>query len=141
MTTFENASMTTFAKCKIIRSFILRRAAEVMAYTSWDAEFAASEIKNIPKDLIRSCVKFEVDNLNPSDLTAEEMKDLDFRVWLKDQPFRLIPLWLLPFLAEDLYVCDFEGVFSHVRKSELDNDNRFGCVAFGVLPKDWVREA
>lgn len=141
MTAFEETNMTTFAKCKIIRSFILRRAAEVMAYTSWSTEFAASEIRNIPKDLIRSCVGFEVDNLNPSDLTAEEMKDLDFGVWSKDKPFRLIPLWLLPFLTENLYVCDFKGVFSHVKKSELNNDNRCGCIAFGVLPKDWVREA
>lgn len=132
--------MTTFEKCKIIRNFILRRAAEVMVYTNWSAEFAASEIKSIPKDLVRGAGE-DFSNLNPADLTAEEMKELDFGVWSKDQPFRLIPLWLLPFLAEDLYVCDFEGNFKRVRKSELDNDNRFGCIAFGVLPKGYVREA
>lgn len=130
--------MTTFEKCKAIRSVILRRAAEVMAYTNWNAEFAASVIINIPKDLMSKSVENDFINLDPSDLTMEEMKDLDFGVWSKDQPFRLIPLWLFPFLTENLYVCDFEGVFSHVRKSELDNDNRFGCIAFGVLPKGHV---
>lgn len=128
--------METYDKCKSLRMVIVNRAAEVMAYASWSDDFAASQIRNIAFDLKNSGKCDSFFNIQPSEMTDSQLEDLGFGKWSEDTPMRLIPLWMLPFLAEKLEVEDINGEKSVVVTKDIDNDNRFGCLAYGVIPKD-----
>jgi len=119
-------NITEYERAKFARSVVLNRAAEVIAYDSWSDEFARKELrKELPKDAM---------DIDPYELTMEQMKDLGFARWNYESDLMLIPLWLLPFLKEDIETESISGN-KYSKKSELDTDNRYGCIAFGVYPK------
>jgi len=127
--------MNTCEKCCSIRSMILTRAAEVMNY-DWDAKFSKKNVKEFPNDLREKIDTGGNDffNIQPSELTEKEMDKLGFGDWTKENPIRLIPLWLFPFLAENIKTnCIDES--EKLKKSEMDTDHRFGYIAYGVLSK------
>lgn len=127
--------MNTFEKCQNIRRMIINRSAEVMVYNSWSDSFAAKQLRDFPKELNSTengCKYFDID---PCDLTEPEMSDLGFGFWQAGNPMRLIPLWLYPFLAEEFPTECIDGETALMKKSELNTDSRFGCLAYGVLPK------
>ena len=121
--------MNTYEKCKAIQAGILRMAAEPMCYDKWSPEFVKSQILEIPSRL--ESIGF----VDPNNLTENEMQNLGFGVWSKDDPIRLIPLWLYPFLAARFKAKCIDGEEREFSKSEIDNDNRFGFLAYGVVPK------
>lgn len=123
--------MTTFEMCTGIRRIIMNTTAEVMNYTSWGSEFAYKQITDLPTK-IKGKVDFKF--IDPTDLTLDEMKELGFNRWSSDNPIMLIPLWLMPFIDPEIEVTDIEGEKSVFK--DADNDNRFGCLAFGVTPKN-----
>jgi hypothetical protein len=63
------------------------------------------------------------------------MADLGFGKMTEESPMWLIPLWLLPFLPDIIETECINGTKSVLKKSEIDNDERFGCLAYGVYPK------
>ncbi len=121
--------MTTYEKCKAVRRIILNRAAEVMNYEFGDKS-AANSIREIPEMLAE-----KIGKINILELTARQMDDLGFMKWEKDGQMRLIPLWLFQFLPDEIESESINGVKSVMKRAEMDNDNRFGCLAYGVLPK------
>lgn len=116
----------TYTLCKAARRHVLTRAGEAMAY-SWDSDFA---IKNLKENY-----REEIMHLDPNDLTKEEMEDLDFGRWSDETEVMLIPIWMYPFLHENIHTISIGGD-KHTSKSEIDTDHRFGCLAYGVIPKD-----
>lgn len=127
--------MNTFEKCKTIRRMMMNRAAEVMAYKNWGDDFAAKQIRNAPEEIEKMKGGKELFGIQPVELTEDEMTDLGFGKWSEETPMRLIPLWLFPFLAEEIETECIDGEKKLTKKSEMDNDNRFGCLAYGVIPK------
>jgi len=123
---------TTFEIAKHIRSIIVPRAAASMNYTNWGADFVASQIREIP-EMIKKTNWFVP--INPADLTEAEMRELGFGKWSKEDPMFLIPLWLFPFLPDEVDCGSISGEKRILKKSEMDNDHRFGCLAYGVVPK------
>ena len=123
---------TTFKTAKHIRQVIVTRAAESMNYTNWGADFVASQIREIP-ERIKNTDWFAP--INPTDLTEAEMRELGFGIWSKEDPMFLIPLWLFPFLTDEVDCGCISGEKRIYKKSEMDNDHRFGCLAYGVMPK------
>lgn len=117
--------MTNYQKCKMIRRAILNRAAEVMTYT-WSADLAVREMRDIPSNLSR------LGTVDITKLTAPQMEDLGFLLWSEDNPIRLIPLWLVKFLPDMVECESIDGEKSV--PANMDNDNRFGCVAYGLRP-------
>ena len=67
-------------------------------------------------------------------LTAEEAKELRFRRWdEEDMPnLWLFPLYLVPIIPEGLEVTYISGEKGKYEKDKMDNDIRFGCVAYGI---------
>lgn len=67
-------------------------------------------------------------------LTIDEAKLCGFRKWSDDSPnLYLIPTWLYNFLPSGLKVESINGEkFTIDKPSDLDNDSRFGCLAYGV---------
>lgn len=123
--------ITTYDLCKWIRKAILTNAAEVIAY-NWDADFSRKNLKEVP-DKLKKAEGFRL--IDPSDLTESEMDDLGFGRWSEDNPIRLIPLWLKPFLAERIKAGSIDnGEAREIETASMDDDHRFGCLAYGVLP-------
>jgi hypothetical protein len=128
-------ALTTFEKCRLIREIIIRKAAEVMTYTNWSADFALNYIREIPTDLPGRHPELELTGIQPAELTDAECSSLGFGRWTSDSPMRLIPLWLLPFLADEIQTTCISGKETF-RRDQIDNDNRFGCLAYGIVPCD-----
>jgi hypothetical protein len=126
--------LTTFEKVKAIRRSLLIRVGESLSYESWTNEFRLSNIKDIHKNL----KEWEKENgsfkIDPTDLSFEEMIELGFGSWSEESPMRLIPIWLYPFLSDEFESESISGS-KHSKLSEIDNDHRFGCLVYGVVPK------
>lgn len=127
--------MTTYEKCQAIRRMIMNRAAEVMVYESWGDDFAAKQIRKFPDDLAKQEHGMDYFGIHPAEMTDKQLEDLGFGRWGDETPMRLIPLWLLPFLADEIETECINGE-KITKKSEMDKDNRFGCLAYGVIPAD-----
>lgn len=123
---------STFGIAKHIRQIIVTRAAEPMNYTNWGADFVASQIRKIP-ERIKNTDWFTP--INPADLTEAEMRELGFAKWAAEDSMYLIPLWLFPFLTDEVDCGCISGEKRIHKKSEMNNDTRFGCLAYGVMPK------
>lgn len=121
--------MTTYQKAKSIRSFIINKAAEAMCYESWTPEYCTTNIREIPAKALE---KFGP--LNIELLTESQMKELGFGKWDEKSQGNLIPLWLFPFLLEEIVTECIDGEKSILKKSEMDDDHRFGYLAYSVLP-------
>ena len=123
---------STFEIAKNIRQIIVNGAAELMNYTDWGADFVALQIRKIPERLKNTDWFVPI---NPADLTEAEMQELGFGKWAEEDPMFLIPLWLFPFLADEVDCGCISGEKRRMKKTEMDNDHRFGCLAYGVMPK------
>lgn len=116
-----------------ILTYIATRASETVVYGEhWGAKFCHEEIcEGI--DNAMTAIKEELDW---DSLTDEECKSLRFGKWGKDSPVRLIPLWLykaIPIGTKLISINGDERVFDG---SNIDTDIRFGCLAWGIIPKD-----
>lgn len=131
--------MTTYEKCCAIRHLILTRAAEVVTYLNWDAEFVAKHLREQATELIERNPELKLNAIQPCELTSNECDELQFGRWSKEDPMRLIPLWLFPFLAEDIKVACIDGSTT-ISKQQMDDDHRGGYLAYGVLPVNRVAE-
>lgn len=70
-----------------------------------------------------------------NNLTVEEAKELRFGKWDEDSDLWLFPLWLVPLIPEELEVTTIFGETIKYDKN-MDNDIRFGCVAYGIKIQD-----
>lgn len=65
-------------------------------------------------------------------LTKEQMLALDFGQWDEGKDLMLIPLWLVEFVKNvEVYSISDEACMLY----EIDKDIRYGCVAYGVVPR------
>ena len=127
--------MNTFEKCCLIRRMIVNQAAEVMAYDNWGSEFAVKQIRNFPSEIRKMKSGKDLFEIQPAEMTKIQLKELGFSRWDSKTEMRLIPLYLFPFLAEEIKVECIDGT-SLTKKSDMDKDIRFGCLAYGVIPVD-----
>ena len=125
---------TTYDICKWIRKAVLTHCAEVMCYSTWSANFAQQQIRKLPSELEKA-KDFKL--VDPSDLTQEEMEDLGFGMWSDKTKMMLIPLWLKPFLVEKIQAgCINDTEIKEYETITMDDDHRFGCIAYGCIPKE-----
>ena len=126
--------LTTFQKANAIRRSILIRVGESLSYKTWSNDFRLTNIEDIHKTLEKWEEESGILKIDPTDLSFEEMIELGFGSWSEENPMRLIPIWLFPFLADEFKSESISGS-KHSKLSEIDNEHRFGCLAFGVVPK------
>jgi len=128
--------MTTYEKCRAIRRMIVNCAAEVMVYKTWSDEFSTKEIRTLPEGLAKAEGGKKYFDIQPAEMTDSQLEELGFEKWSDETSMRLIPLWLMPFLAEEIETECIDGKKKLTKKSEMNNDNRSGCLAYGVIPAD-----
>lgn len=70
-------------------------------------------------------------------ITINEAKELRFGKWSDEQPnLWLFPLYLVPIIPEGLEIEYIDGTKGIYEKDKMDNDTRFGCVAYGINIKN-----
>lgn len=117
--------MSMYEKCCMIREFYLRRTAEVLIY-KWSDDFCMEWLKEIIPYLHSYDYNHHID---PNTLTKDEMILLGFGKY-GDNNY-LVPLWLYPFLADELELNCIDGT-NITKKSEMDDDNRGGMLAYYI---------
>ena len=114
----------------MVRQAIVNRAAEVFCY-NWDDNFSSERIKEIP-DVFSKSEYFR--NVDPNEMTKDQLINLGFQKWDDESGLILIPLYVYPFLKDEIMcgsISDKEA--NLIKKSDIDTDNRFGCLAYGVF--------
>jgi len=119
------AEVSEFEVARRIRSLVLQHAGESMVYKSWGHTLAANNMTELPERINTT--------VDVSGFTKEQFDQLGFGTWDEDTPVRLIPLWLFPFIADGVEYTTIGGD-KITKREQMDNDHRFGCLAFGILP-------
>ena len=70
----DPSDMTTYEKCRTIRTVLLNRTAEVMMYENWSDKFAAGQIREVPEYLAKSESGKHLFGIQPAELTDEHPK-------------------------------------------------------------------
>lgn len=98
----------------------------------WSDDMKKKELDKAFKTFNNSFKKYiDFDNL-----TVDEARELRFQKFDDESDLWLIPLYLLPILPEGLKVKSISGEELIVGKDKLDNDTRFGALAFGLELKE-----
>ena len=111
---------------------IMSRMAQSHQYDSWSDEFARKESGEALASLQKK-VKEEVDLAS---FTDAELKSLGFKYWSEECAMRLVPLWAVKALRDGTRLWAIDGELAIVGKDEIDDDVRFGCIAYGLIPEN-----
>lgn len=114
-------------------SYLINKLSECYVYDNWPDELKVKEL-NLGFDTVYDELKKHIDFTK---LTLEEAKELRFKKFDEDMPdLWLFPLYLVPIIPEGLEVTSINGETFKYEKDKMDNDIRFGCVAYGIEIKD-----
>lgn len=107
--------------------------AEPLTYTNWSDKFCMGELRSSNSRFINELKKYiDFDNL-----TKEEALELGFKQWRDDQPdLYLIPLYLFPLIPIGKELHSINGDTITYNGTNVDTDNRFGLLAYGILIKN-----
>lgn len=126
-------------KKEIISSLIwyANRVSETVQYKSWSDEFCRKEINEVT-DVFLTNIKKHIDFEN---LTRKEAYELGFCLWEEGSNLCLIPLYLLPIIPIGTKLKSISGEEFIYNGKNVDNDIRFGCIAYGFdIPEGGERE-
>ena len=85
-------------------------------------------------DLISQIGDFKITKDDFNELSYSDAKNLGFKKWSDDEPeLLLIPAYLWRFIPSGLKLKSINGEYEEYDTFEdLDNDRRFGCLAYGI---------
>ncbi len=105
--------------------------AECVCY-NWSKDLQLEEIKE-SYDRLQRVIKEE--NPNFLDMTEDELRDYGFIKWSQSSDLMCIPLYLMNSFREGTELICIDGTKVIVGKDHIDDDNRMGCIAYGIYPK------
>ena len=122
--------MSDYEFLLMVREAIINRSAEVFC-CSWDDDFSFFLIKEIP-DVFSKSDHFR--RIDPNEMSIEQLESLGFQKWDGKSGLMLIPLYLYPFLKDGLMCASISDIEARpIKVSDMDTDNRYGCLAYGVF--------
>ena len=93
-----------------------------------------SHVNQIEREIKSNNWYREVD---PNELSLEELEELKFGLWSKRSGLWLIPIWLVPYLVEVFHGSSIDKLEEReLKKEKLDLDTRFGYIAYGIVKKE-----
>lgn len=119
------SDVTEFEVCKRIRSLVLMHAGQGIVYKSWADDFAIQDLRSVVERINTT--------VDVSGFTKAEFDELGFGTWDEETGLRLVPLWLFPFISDEVEYTAIDGDKIKGR-DQMDNDHRDGFLAFGILP-------
>lgn len=109
------------------------KVAETVQYTSWSDEFCIKEIREATDTMLNILKKY----VDWDNLTREEARELRFMQWDEELPdLYLLPLYILPILPVGTKLTTIGGEEIVYDGTNVDNDIRFGCLAYGINIKE-----
>ena len=113
-------------------TFLANQVGETIAYEEhWSPVFSHKQIKEA---FDKVCDKLRTD-IDWDNLTEEDCRELRFGIWDKESPVRLIPIWLYKVIPIGTKLTCIDGQEIIYDGKNIDLDNRFGCLAYGIVPK------
>lgn len=112
-------------------TYLANRVSETTQYESWSDEFSRKEIKEANQKFVDEIKK----HIDWENLTEEDCKELRFGKLDEESGIYLIPLYLFPTIPIGMKVYSINGQEIVNDGTNLDNDIRFGCIAYGIKPK------
>ena len=112
-------------------TWLVNEVAKAVVY-NWDNEYKATENKesfNIFYEELKKHIDF-------TKITQAEATELRFGKWDTESNLYLFPLYLVPIIPEGLEVTTISGNKIKYERNKMDNDIRFGCVAYGIEIND-----
>ena len=115
--------MSAFIIAANYKAALLHRAAEVVAYNSWNPEFCVDQLKEVATNFPK---------LKLTEFSEEDLVKLNFGKYgfPKNGSIKLIPLWLVPILDPEEYVLGIDGIGYKLKDADLDT--RGGYIAYGI---------
>lgn len=114
-------------------SWYANQIAQTVQYENWSDEFCRNEVR-ASTDKFLELLK---ENIDFEHLTKVEARELRFMPWSDEKPnLLLIPLYLLPIIPIGT---ELTSIFSEkviYDGHNVDNDIRFGCIAWGIEIKE-----
>lgn len=133
-----------FERAKHIRKLMLYAVAAPLVYETWGFGFSLKEMG----ENLQACSAHG--RIDVTGFTVAELDALDFGRWSDDEGdpakgLRLLPLWLYPYLKAGQELMSIDGsklvLGDQYYKRDsgapgyMDNDNRGGFLAYGVIPQ------
>jgi len=112
-------------------TYLANRVSETTQYENWSDAFSRKEIKEANKKFVDEIKK----HIDWDNLTKEECNELRFKKWDETSGIYLIPLYLFPAIPLGFKLYCINGAEIVNDGTNLDDDNRFGCIAYGIKPK------
>lgn len=107
------------------------RISETVQYTSWSDEFCRKEVKEATDEFLKELEKC----IDWNNLTIQEAAELRFVRWSESSGLYLLPLYILPILPIGTTLTCIDGEEIVYDGSNIDNDTRGGCIAYGIRLK------
>ena len=104
------------------------RVLETVQYTNWSDEFCRNEVRSTTMNFLSELRK----HIDFSKLTREEAIELRFGRWDEESDLYLIPLYLLPIVPVGTELTCINGKSIIYDGTNVDDDIRFGCIAWGI---------
>lgn len=109
---------------------------QTVHYDNWSDELARREVADTYNKFINEVKK----HIDFNDLTVKEALTLRFGKWDEESGLYLIPLYLLPALPVGIELTSIMGDKIIYDGSNIDNDTRFGCIAWGIVIEEKKNE-
>lgn len=109
------------------------RIAETTQYKSWSDDFCRKEVQEATNAMLDALKRV----IDWNTITKKEARELHFMPYSDEYPdLYLIPLWLLPIIPIGIKLTTIFGDEITYDGHNIDNDIRFGCIAYGIYIKD-----
>lgn len=125
-------------KKELVNHFVwlANRLSELNTY-NWGAKFKEEELKNTFGTFYKSLQKESNKPLiDISKMTVGTAKEMGFCKWDENSDLYLFPLWFMPLIPIGTEVTSIGGEKIIYDGTNLDNDIRFGCLAYGIELKE-----
>ena len=109
-------------------TWYVNRVAETVEYDAWSDGFCRDENRRTHEQFTDELRKY----IDLSKLTREEAIELRFMKWDDESDLYLIPLYLLSFIPIGTELTCISGAKVIYGETNIDNDIRFGCLAWGI---------
>jgi hypothetical protein len=133
------APSEAFKQLSTLRMTMLTTLGTNWACPEWPEEYKQKRLADLEKRAARQddekgCLY--PGGVNLDQLDVEELMVLGFIPWSQEYPgMRLIPVWVMPALPPRGTVYTIEGCrLDYSPDAPLDNEVRFGMLAYGVMP-------
>lgn len=133
------APSEAFKQLSTLRMAMLNTLGTNWDRPEWPEEYKQKRLADLEKKAARQDDEkgcFYPGGVNLDQLDAEELTMLGFLPWSQEYPgMRLIPIWVMPALPPRGTVYTIEGCrLDYSPDAPLDNEVRFGMLAYGVMP-------